>query len=204
MRFLKFLTIIFLIGQYDNSYCQIDSILVKYIDSLATADQHWRHLLRKVDNGEVDSIPRQIASHKMRQTDSSNYYHLSEIIEEVGYPGIDVIGEEGSHKFWLLVQHQDLKVDFQEKVLTLMKTEVERNNASASDYAYLIDRVAVNQGKKQTFGTQMMLNPDSTSYIPKPVIDPENLNKRRLEIGLPSIEFYIDVMNKRYFGTLKE
>ena len=77
-------------------------------------------------------------------------------------------------------------------------------NASFLYYAYLIDRVNINSREKQVYGTQMQLNSDSTSYEPKPVIEPEQLNRRRKEAGLVPIEAYIKTMNDRYRGTLKE
>ncbi|MCY7356171.1 MAG: hypothetical protein LH609_01635 [Rudanella sp.] len=49
----------------------------------------------------------------------------------------------------------------------------------------------------------MTLNADQTSYMPKPVEDPDNLNKRRAEMGLPAIEEYVNIMNTRFCGSLK-
>jgi hypothetical protein len=85
-----------------------------------------------------------------------------------------------------------------------MKLEIGLGNASKMDYAYLVDRVNVNQGQLQIYGTQMTLNSDSTSFIPKPVISTEKLNERRTEMGLPPIERYIEIMNEHFHGTLKK
>jgi hypothetical protein len=71
-----------------------------------------------------------------------------------------------------------------------------------SDYAYLVDRVKVNTGQLQVYGTQMRLNKDSTSFEPKPVIDPDKLNERRKSVDLSMIESYIEIMNERYHGSL--
>ena len=81
---------------------------------------------------------------------------------------------------------------------------MERKNANPSNYAYLVDRVKVNTNKLQIYGTQMILNKDQTSYEPKPVIDPENLNKRRESVGLGTIEEYIGIMNSHYRGSLSK
>ena len=88
-------------------------------------------------------------------------------------------------------------------MLEKMKIECERNNASKLYYAYLIDRVKVNSGELQIYGTQMQLNADSSSYEPKPVVEPEKLDERRKKVGLVPISEYIETMNQRYFGTLK-
>ena len=181
-----------------------DSKLVHLLDSLHDEDQRWRNLLTKIRNGQADSSQLGEARKMMRETDSLSHFHLKKIIEERGFPNYDLVGEDGSHNFWLLMQHQDKYVFFQENVLDLMKIEVEKGKASGKDYAYLLDRVAVNSDKPQTFGTQMHLNADSSSYEPKPCLEPEKLNERRASVGLGTIENYIETMNQRYFGTLKK
>jgi len=50
----------------------------------------------------------------------------------------------------------------------------------------------------------MELNSEQTSYGPKSVIDPDKLNERRASVGLGTIESYIEIMNVKYFGSLKE
>ena len=85
-----------------------------------------------------------------------------------------------------------------------MKIEVDKGKASPSDYAYLVDRVKLHKGEKQIYGTQMQLNSEGTSYTPRSVIEPEKLNERRADVGLSTIEEYIDLMNSRHFGDLKK
>lgn len=103
-----------------------------------------------------------------------------------------------SHNFWLLVQHTDKHPDFQMKVLDSMKVEANKGNATMKDYAYLIDRVKINNGELQIYGTQMDLDSAETSYFPKPVIDPDQLDERRKSVGLSPIEQYIKFMNENY------
>ena len=183
---------------------QIDTLLTNRLDAMVKADQKWRGLIRQINNGEIDSISLDVASNHMQQTDSLNTTELKDIFNQYGFVGYDIAGQKGSHNFWLLVQHQDKDVDFQRAVLEQMKVAAENKNASYQDYAYLLDRVNVNQGQPQVYGTQMTFNADTTSYIPMPLTEPEKLNKRRKKAGLPPIEFYIDAMNKRYFGTIKK
>lgn len=174
------------------------------LDSLVTSDQKWRQLSRKVNNGEIDTIDIKQIFTNMRLTDSLNFIIVRRIFNQYGYPGHDVVGATSSHNFWLLVQHMDSHPTFQDSVLTKMKTEVERKNSSSLDYAYLVDRVNVNRQQPQIYGTQMVVNTDSTSYEPKPLMEPEKVNERRKSVGLPPIEDYIIIMNERYFGSLKK
>ena len=181
-----------------------DAQLVQYIDSLATEDQRWRHLNRELGNSPKADPARQAqAIEMMRQTDSLNYGALTRIVDRYGFPGYDLLGNDGSNHFWLLVQHQDRHPDFQERVLKLMEVAVKQDKASAKDYAYLVDRVAVNTGKLQVYGTQMTLNADRSSFEPKPCVDPERLDERRASVGLGTMASYIDIMNHNYSGQLK-
>jgi len=37
-------------------------------------------------------------------------------MKQYGFPGYDLVGQKGSNSFWLIVQHCDKDVDFQEQV----------------------------------------------------------------------------------------
>lgn len=183
-----------------------DKPAIKLLDSLVKLDQKWRNMIRDFDNKELrnDTISKETIIKNMIITDSLNLFHVKIIFRKYGFPGYDILGQEGSRNFWLIVQHQDKIPAFQDSVLQLMKIQVDVGNASLIDYAYLLDRVKVNVGKPQIYGTQMTLNQDGTSYVPKSVVEPEKLNERRKSVGLEPIEKYIESMNKRYFGSLKQ
>ena len=203
MKILKFIFLIVLLLP-TIGFSQIDSSLVMKVDSMVSVDQKWRGLYRQLNNKEIDTISKSAVVKAMRHTDSTNFIILKSIFNKHGYLGYSKVGHKTSHNFWLLVQHQDKNPAFQERVLLAMKQEVENNNASYLDYAYLIDRVKVNTGELQIYGTQMTVNSDTSSYIPKAVINPMELNERRKIVGLDPIESYVKTMNERYFGTLKK
>ncbi len=193
-----FLTIVF--SENLSMYAQSNTSLIAQLDSMIKEDQEIRFLLGQIWNGAIDSIDVEIANQRLFKVDSSNHQKLVEINKKYGYPGYDKIGKEGAHNFWLLVQHQDLFPEFQEKVLKHMKVEAKNGNASYANYAYLRDRVNINSGKKQIFGNQLIIDEDSSSFILRPVIKPKSLELRRKKAGLPPIDFYINTMNERYFG----
>lgn len=183
---------------------QVDKNLSKFIDSLAYEDQKYRGLIRKIHNKDTDTLTQENVTQKILLVDSLNFIHIQSLFNKHGYLGFDKIGERSSRSFWLLVQHADKHRDFQDSVLTAMKIEADRGNAFMSNYAYLLDRVKVNKGEPQVYGTQMMFNSAKTTYEPRTVIEPEKLNERRKEVGLDTIEKYIKSMNKRYYKSLKK
>src|SRR5690606_4742958 len=122
----------------------------------------------------------------------SNHKEVKSIYEKYGFLGFDKVGEQGAHDFWLLVQHFDFDVEFQEEILKKMKKEVRRKNANPNDYAYLQDRVNVNNGEKQIFGTQVEYKNDMRIYPKIGLIDSVNVDKRRAEYRLEPL---IDELN---------
>ncbi|WP_414653843.1 DUF6624 domain-containing protein [Hymenobacter sp.] len=103
---------------------------------------------------------------------------LEAIVKKVGFPGFKQVGETSSKNFWLLVQHADAHPAFQQEVLKLMLLEVQRKNANSRNYAYLVDRVALNGGQPQTYGTQVEYKADGQP-TPRTLFDPANVDKRR-------------------------
>lgn len=176
-----------LIGQLDR--------MVK-IDQLAASNAfpptEFKHLTQKQWENKKTSIFKE------------NQKVLEKILKDQGFPGFNLVGKEGSKNFWLMVQHCDHDPKFQQNVLKLMKTEVEKSNASGVYFAYLTDRVSLNTGKKQIYGTQVKYNLENAQAIPKSLADRKSVNERRKSIGLPLIEIYLNQLSKAHFHMNKE
>lgn len=129
---------------------------------------------------------------------------LKEIYDKYGFVGFDLAGEDGSRNFWLMVQHSDHNPDFQKEVLEKMKIEVGKGNAIPSNYGLLVDRVNLNTGNKQIYGTQMTYNMETGQAYPKPLEDSSEVNERRKSIGLEPIEEYLNRMTEMHFEMNKE
>lgn len=134
---------------------------------------------------------------------SLNNQRLKIVFKQYGYPGFKLVGEQGSKNFWLMVQHCDNDVPFQQKVLKAMKHEVQRHNADPVNYANLTDRVLLNIGQKQTYGTQLTYRRDSCQAIPRPLRDSLTVNNRRKAIGLEPIEANLNWMSQLHFDMNK-
>jgi len=124
---------------------------------------------------------------------------LSELFDTHGYVGYDLVGEAGSNNFWLMVQHSDHVPAFQEKVLKLMKVEVSNENADPRSYGLLVDRVKLNTGKPQVYGTQVTYNMNNGQAYPKKLADSATVNERRKSLGFESLEDYLNDMSQSHF-----
>lgn len=140
----------------------------------------------------ADSISEERLRYEVEQIDNLHLIKLKEVVKNFGWPGYSFIGPEGSHAFWLLVQHTP-DYDFQSQCLELLEQAVMNQEASPIDLAYLKDRVYIHFGKKQIYGTQ--LDDNFTFY---PIEDEEFVNERRAAIGLPSIEEYLEFIKEIY------
>lgn len=79
---------------------------------------------------------------------------IREIVAQYGWPGRTLVGADGAHAAWLVVQHQDADVAFQRRCLELMQLAFENGEATAQELSFLTDRVLTNEGKPQMYGTQ--------------------------------------------------
>ena len=73
-----------------------------------------------------------------------------------------------------------------------MREAVKSGKASGSSLALLEDRVALKQGKKQIYGSQIGQDSDLKLYYVLPLEDPDNVDKRRAEVGLQPLSDYVN------------
>ncbi len=77
----------------------------------------------------------------------------------------------------------------------MMREAVKKRNATPGNLAYLEDRVALREGKRQIYGSQSAKNKITNKWYISPMIDPDNVDKRRAEVGLGTIAEYAAKMN---------
>jgi hypothetical protein len=119
---------------------------------------------------------------KIQAVDAKHMARMKAIIAHYGWPGRSLVGDDGSHAAWLLVQHADSA--FMAQCLPLMERAVTAGEASAKDYVYLLDRVLMQQGKPQVYGTQFTFGPDGQLVL-YPIENAEHVDERRRSVGLP-------------------
>jgi hypothetical protein len=112
---------------------------------------------------------------------------LKDIIDQIGYPDIDKVGKEASDAAWLVIQHAIGLPDFMKMCQELLKQAVAEKKADPLHLAYLSDRIAVLERKKQRYGTQFDWD-DSGKMNPNPYDDLVKVNQRRIELGLNTLE----------------
>ncbi|SIQ06840.1 MULTISPECIES: DUF6624 domain-containing protein [unclassified Chryseobacterium] len=127
------------------------------------------------------------------QKDSINLLKVKKILDEKGWVGKDKVGAQANSALFLVIQHSDLET--QKKYLPMMKEAVTKGNASSGSLALLIDRIEIREGRKQIYGSQIGTNPHNKALYVLPLIDPDNVDKRRKEVGLGPISDYVKNWN---------
>lgn len=141
----------------------------------------------------ADQEKRTTPDYSKPNVDIQHTARLKQIILQIGWPTLSKVGTDGAHHAWLLAQHADLDPQFQAEVLALMKSQP-AGEVSLRDIAYLEDRVALAQGRSQIYGTQGYNWADV--WYPKTIIDRDNLDARRADVGLPPFKVHLDHMQQ--------
>lgn len=163
----------------------LNDSLIQVLDSVLQKDQKIRIELNRILE---KNIPVYEFQNKMKLVDSMNFLTFESIISKYGWPSIDIIGNKGSLALFLLLQHSTIKN--QEKYLSLATEAFENGNLAPSQFALLVDRIEMSNGRKQIYGTQLQKDHNGFFHL-YPVWDIENLNQRRLKMGLSTIEEYM-------------
>lgn len=143
-----------------------------------------------VENASQDLMMR------LMMTDLQNTAEMKKIIENHGWPSVEMIGQDGVKAAFLLVQHADKDPNFQRQMLPHIRAAYEKGQISGQEVALLTDRVLIAYKKPQRYGTQADIVDGEIVF--KPVEDPEQLDQRRAQMGLPSMDEYLKLLRQAY------
>jgi hypothetical protein len=118
----------------------------------------------------------------------ANATWLEGVLKRIGWFDISRYGEDASQAAWLIVQHADHDPGWQREILNVLAPRVESGDMQGRYFAYLMDRVMVNAGKPQTYGTQGRCV--SGEWQVREVSDPVALDRLRADAGLEPFEAY--------------
>ena len=112
----------------------------------------------------------------------------TKIVEKHGWLPYSKVGKKAADALFYVVQHSN--IEGMKKYLPVIKKEAAKGEASKKGAAMMEDRILMNSGKKQVYGTQAMSFNKKGQAKPRlfiwPIEDVKNVNKRRKEIGFKS------------------
>ena len=123
---------------------------------------------------------------RMREVHERNATRLKAIVAAHGWPGRSLVGQDGSHAAWRVVQHAISDPSFQRSCLAAIEQSVADGEAPLAQLAFLVDRVRYFEGRPQIYGTQFDWD-ENGEMNPWQIEDAEHVDERRSRAGLNTI-----------------
>ena len=166
------------------------------VDLVALLDAIW--INEQTPIRVRDSIGRALGFESEAFKKQDSIYHknhaineekVTQLLDSMGWPRREIIGEQGNLTICNVLQHSNLEV--REKYLPLMRQAVKDQELAARFLVRAEDRIATDKNELQIYGGQLKYYPETESFNFWPIKDPANLEKRRAEMGLDSIEAFL-------------
>lgn len=137
-----------------------------------------------------DDQAMRLGKHPWRKSDDiKRAKKLTKLVRHYGWPNKKTVGTKGLTAAWLIAQHADFDHKQQVYFLEEIKKATQEGSVPIWQRAYLEDRVRVNQGRRQLYGTQFRANKKGLLEL-WPVQNRKQLDVRRKGVGLEPISIY--------------
>lgn len=122
---------------------------------------------------------------------------LLEIIRERGWPGESLVGEDGCRAAWVIAQHGGPDPSFRLECEAALAVAVESGDAKPGQLAAVRDRIELDAGRPQLYGTHLEPEGDGWRAV-RGIVDVAAVDARRQGLGLkPWREYLADCMEGR-------
>ncbi len=123
----------------------------------------------------------------MERVHLKNAHELERLIDEHGWLGKSLVGDDGADAAWLIVQHAISLPEFSRRSLKLIERAVAEHEAEPYQAAYLHDRISFLENRHQRYGTQSDWNADGLMEV-WALEDNEKVNDYRRAVRLEPLE----------------
>ncbi len=127
---------------------------------------------------------------KFAKEDHRNQELVISIIEKCGMPTLNEVTQKHMDAIWLGLQHTTKNI--RKKYFPLIEEAVENGDLNKEQYALMKDRILMDEGKPQIYGSQI-----KSGKLYK-LENPETVNERRKEMGMGTIEDYLRDFNIQF------
>jgi hypothetical protein len=131
-------------------------------------------------------LPEGFYHPEMATIHNRNNARLREIIDEYGWPGRSLVGQEACEAAWLIAQHALSDPDLRDRCLPLLESAVNIGEAPAWQFAMLTDSILMHKDEPQLYGC-IFVGGEAGKLVPWKIADPEHVDARRAAVGLPSL-----------------
>ena len=131
---------------------------------------------------------------EVEAVDRENTTRVRAIIDAQGWPGKSIVGEKGSAAAWTLLQHADAAT--LKQYIAIMERAVDGGELHGSLFATSVDRVRIQEGRPQVYGSQF--HEVDGKMVPLPIENEEEVDARRAKVGLGPLAEYSKMLNEAY------
>lgn len=164
--------------------------LAAELRGMRDADQRFRAEGMRLWNEQgVDSAAAKALWDKQAVIDAQNQARLAAIVAQHGWPGVKLVGLSGADAAFLIVDHAP--VAYQKQYLPQLRAAAAARDALPMWPAMLEDRVNVNEGRPQRYGTQLHKEPGAQGWLLHPIVDELDVDDRRAEAGFEPLADYV-------------
>ena len=122
---------------------------------------------------------------KMNRQDKQNQEYILSMLEKCGWP--EALNEQSHNTVFLVLQHSPDSI--MKAYFPQVQKMVKKGILLPDDEAIMLDRILMDEGKPQRYGSQTFAA-NNINYI-WPIESLDSLESFRKEVGLPSMEDYI-------------
>lgn len=169
-----------------------DKPLRRKLLMIEKTDQEVRMIYLATRNRQPhDSIAEAEALKEMQRVDKINQEQICKILDSRGLVGKDKVGNAVG-VFWTIIQHSDLAT--QKKYLPLFQEGAQKGDITKEGVAMLEDRINMNEGKPQRYGSQLIEN-ELGKLVVYQLLDAEKVDDWRSEMGMEPLDDYLKRIN---------
>ena len=155
------------------------------LDRMGAMDQVGRRALIDVDLSDLPEAERQVANDALwapvTAMDQRLTAKLLKMVPPKGWFLQSVYGRQGAGAAFLIIQHSE--IEQWRRFVPILEPLVARGEVEGQSYGLMYDRLAINEGRPQRYGTQMTCIGGRWAIDYANLEDPENADARREAMG---------------------
>ncbi len=184
------------IARYERQHAPIkNKVFAKALFRMIIKDQGFMYVgnlerNKYIRNGGYFSTPAIFPILAMEENNvAKNIKNLIHLLDIYGWPTTSTVTEIAAAGAALIINHSSYEI--RSTYFPMLKEAFENGEAQPLRFAKMQDRLLVEEGKKQLYGTQ--INFTNLKKVPYPIEEEALVDKRRQEIGLGPLSQYLKI-----------
>ena len=173
--------------------------LVAEIAAMDARGQFLRQLIIEGFHHEMSEQTRQSFIDGTRRhfdrIDRANSERLQRILRRISWSELTALSPRAADQAFSIISHSN-DVAFKRRMIAVFEPLARAREMPGERFAMLVDDVAQGEGRPQVYGTNF--NCRDGVLQPNPTEAPDQLNARRAELGMNTIEEYAAVQRQMY------